>query len=177
VAVAAAGSEVAGWLDSHSRSIGAVLSPFDAWLALRGLRTAPLRVERGSASAAALAVALSGHAALEAVHHPVVRAGAAAEVAARLLPRGSGPMLSLDIRGGRGGAGRVVHRLKGIRLAPSLGDVSTTVSHPATTSHRHLSAEARHSLGISDGLLRFSVGIEDEPVLRAELEAALDAEG
>jgi len=177
VAVAAAGSEVAGWLDSHSRSIGAVLSPFDAWLALRGLRTAPLRVERGSASAAALAVALSGHAALEAVHHPAVREGAAAEVAGRLLPRGSGPMLSLDIRGGRSGAGRVIRRLDGIRLAPSLGDVSTTVSHPATTSHRHLSAEARRSLGISDGLLRFSIGIEDEPVLRAELEAALDAEG
>ena len=97
--VSGVGEPFAGWLDSHSRSIGAVLSPFDAWLALRGLRTAPLRVERGSASAAALALALSGHGGLEAVHHPAVRQGAAAEVAARLLPRGSGPMLSLDVRG------------------------------------------------------------------------------
>ena len=67
--------------------------------------------------------------------------------------------------------------LDGIRLAPSLGDVSTTVSHPVSTSHRHLGAEALAALGISDGLLRFSVGIEDEPALRAELVAALDAAG
>ena len=86
-------------------------------------------------------------------------------------------MLSIDVRGGRGPAGRVVRALDGIRLAPSLGDVSTTVSHPASTSHRHLGAEARASLGISDGLLRFSVGIEDRDVLRAELVAALDAAG
>jgi methionine-gamma-lyase len=173
VAIAAADSEVAAWLDSHSRALGAVLSPFDAWLTLRGLRTAPLRVERGTATAASLAVALRAHPAVAAVHHPAI--GRDAALAARLLPRGSGAMCTLEVRGGRPGAGRVVRALRGIRLAPSLGDVSTTVSHPATTSHRHLSAEARASLGISDGLLRLSVGIEDEDVLRAELEAALDA--
>jgi cystathionine beta-lyase/cystathionine gamma-synthase len=173
VAIAAADSEAAGWLDAHSRALGAVLSPFDAWLTLRGLRTAPLRVERGTATAESLAVALAGHAAVAAVCHPSV--GASAELASRLLPAGSGAMLTLDLRGGRAGAGRVVRALRGIRLAPSLGDVSTTVSHPATTSHRHLSAEARAALGISDGLLRFSIGIEDGAVLLAELEAALDA--
>ena len=175
VAVAAADSEAAGWLDAHSRALGAVLAPFDAWLAMRGLRTAPLRVERGSATAATLAAALAGHPALVAVHHPGVRSAEERELARRLLPRGGGPMLSLDVRGGQVAAGRVVRALDGIRLAPSLGDVSTTVSHPATTSHRSLSPETRASLGISEGLLRFSVGIEDEPVLRAELSAALEA--
>jgi cystathionine gamma-synthase len=172
-AIAAADNEVAAWLDSHSRALGAVLSPFDAWLTLRGLRTAPLRVERGTATAASLAVALAAHPTVAAVHHPAF--GSDAELAARLLPRGSGAMLTLEVRGGRLGAGRVVRALRGIRLAPSLGDVSTTVSHPATTSHRHLSPQARASLGISDGLLRFSIGIEDADVLRGELEAALDA--
>ncbi len=173
VALAAADGEVAGWIDSHSRALGAVLSPFDAWLTLRGLRTAPLRVERGTATAAALAVGVAAHPSVAAVHHPAL--GADGALAERLLPRGAGPMLSLEVRGGLAGAGRAVRALAGIRLAPSLGDVSTTVSHPASTSHRHLSAQARAALGISDGLLRFSIGIEDEAVLRGELETALDA--
>jgi cystathionine gamma-synthase len=175
VAIAAEGSEVAAWLDSSSRALGAVLAPFDAWLTLRGLRTAPLRVERGTATAAALAVALDGHPAVAAVHHPAIRSAGDGSLASRLMPAGVGPMLSLEVRGGRAAAGRVVRAIGGIRLAPSLGDVSTTVSHPATTSHRHLSPEAREALGISDGLLRFSIGVEDEAVLRAELEAGLEA--
>ncbi len=177
VAVAAADSEAAAWLDATSRALGAVLSPFDAYLTLRGLRTAPLRVERGSATATTLAQALAGHSAVLAVHHPAARGGDDAALAARLLPRGIGPMLAIEVRGGRAGAGRVVRALDGIRLAATFGDVSTTVSHPASTSHRHVSAEARESLGISDGLLRFSVGIEDEPTLRTELSAALAAAG
>jgi methionine-gamma-lyase len=177
VALASAGCDAGDWLDAHNRALGAVLSPFDAWLTLRGLRTAALRVERGTATAVALAAALAEHPAVAAVHHPGVRGGQDATLAARLLPRGGGPMLSLDVRGGRTAAGRVVRALRGIRLAPSLGDVSTTVSHPASTSHRHLGAQALESLGISDGLLRFSVGIEDEGLLRAELVAALDAAG
>lgn len=177
VALAAVDCEVGDWLDGHCRSLGAVLGPFDAWLTLRGLRTAPLRVERGTATAASLARAVAGHPAVAAVHHPGVRGGDDAVLADRLLPRGGGPMLSIDIRGGRPAAGRVVRALDGIRLAPSLGDVSTTVSHPVSTSHRHLSADALAALGISDGLLRFSIGIEDDAVLRAELFAALDAAG
>ncbi len=177
VAIAAADSEAAGWLDSTSRALGAVLSPFDAWLTLRGLRTAPLRVERGNATAAALAEHLAHHPGVLAVHHPAVRGGPDAALAACLLPRGIGPMLSIDVRGGLPAAGRVVRALDGIRLAPTLGDVSTTVTHPTSTSHRQLSLEAREALGISDGLLRFSIGIEDEPLLRAELSTALAAAG
>lgn len=177
VAIASVDSDMGDWLDGHCRSLGAVLAPFDAWLTLRGLRTAPLRVERGTASAASLAAALAVHPAVGAVHHPGVRGGDDAALARRLLPLGGGPMLSIDLHGGRQAAGRVVRALEGIRLAPSLGDVSTTVSHPVSTSHRHLSAEALAALGISDGLLRFSIGIEDEPTLRRELLAALDGAG
>ncbi len=173
VALAAADTEAAAWLDSHSRALGAVLSPFDAWLTLRGMRTASLRVERGTATAASLAASLAGHPGVAAVHHPSVSGDQ--ELVSRLLPRGAVPMLTLEVVEGRAGAARVVRALQGIRLAPSLGDVSTTVSHPATTSHRHLSEQARAALGISDGLLRFSIGIEDEAVLQAELSAALDA--
>jgi cystathionine beta-lyase/cystathionine gamma-synthase len=173
VVLAAANSEAAGWLDGHSRAVGAVLSPFDAWLVLRGIRTAPLRVERGTRSAEALVAALASHPALVGVHHPGARGGIDAELTARLLPRGGAPMLSLDVRGGQPAANRVVCALPGVRLAPSLGDVSTTVSHPATTSHRGLTAAARAALGISDGLLRFSIGIEDQAVLIDELAAAL----
>ncbi len=120
VALAADGSEASEWLDTASRAFGAVLSPFDAWLSLRGLRTAPLRVERGSATAAALAVALADHAGVLAVHHPAARGGDEAVLAHRLLPNGIGPMLSIDVRGGRPAAGRVVRALEGIRLAATL---------------------------------------------------------
>ncbi|MDQ6857306.1 MAG: PLP-dependent transferase [Candidatus Dormibacteraeota bacterium] len=177
VAIATADSEVSGWLDATSRALGAVLSPFDAWLTLRGLRTAPLRVERGTASAAMLALAVADHPGVVAVHHPLARGGSDGALAARLLPRGVGPMVSIEVRGGGVGAGRVVRALEGIRLAATFGDVSTTVSHPASTSHRHLSPESRESLGISDGLLRFSIGIEDEQTLLVELTSALAAAG
>ena len=90
VAIAGADSEAAGWLDAASRALGAVLSPFDAWLTLRGLRTAPLRVERGSATAAALAAALAGHPGVLAVHHPAARGGDDARAGGpAAAPRGS----------------------------------------------------------------------------------------
>lgn len=173
VAVVAGGSSLADWFDACSRSLGAVLSPFDAWLVLRGLRTAPLRVERGTASAATLATALAGHPALQAVHHPAVRGGADAALARRLLPRGVAPMLGLEVHGGRAGAAEMIRALGTIRLAPSLGDVSTTVSHPASTSHAALGPAARELLGIGDGLLRVSIGIEPAAVLVAEVGEAL----
>lgn len=165
----------ADWLDAHCRALGVALGPFDAWLTLRGLRTAALRMERASASAAALAASLSSHPAVAAVHYPGARGAADRELADRLLPDGAGAMLSLELHGGLVAAGSVVRALRGVRLAPSLGDVSTTVSHPASTSHRQLSRQARAALGISDGLLRFSVGVEPLHLLEQELRTALSA--
>ena len=163
----------AGYLDGFSRLFGAVLAPFDAWLALRGLRTAALRVERSSENAEALAVFFAGRDEVASVHYPGMGGAADAERCARLLPGGRGPMLSLTLRGGRAAADALVRGLEGVRLAPSLGDVATTVSHPALSSHRGLSAQQRAVLGISDGLVRVSVGIERVDDLRDEFAAAL----
>lgn len=163
------------WLDAHARLLGCNLSPFDAWLALRGLRTAGLRVERSTANAAALATFLSGRAELAAVHYPGRRGEEDAALAQRLLPRGCGAMLSIDLHGGSAAADAFIRALDGVRLAPSLGDVATTISHPASTSHRALSPQQRAALGIGDGVIRVSTGIEHIDDLTAEFDAALVA--
>jgi cystathionine gamma-synthase len=170
-----AASPAGDWLDAHVRLLGCNLSPFDSWLALRGLRTAGLRMERCSQNAAALASFLADRPEILAVHYPGRRGPEDAALAARLLPHGSGAMLSIDLRGGGGAADAFIRGLGGIRLAPSLGDVATTVSYPASTSHRALSPQQRTALGISDGLVRVSVGIEHIDDLTAELDAALVA--
>jgi len=172
--VVRAGHLAAGRLDAHSRSLGAVMAPFDAFLSLRGLRTAGLRTERGAASAVVLARLAAAHPAVAAVHYPGSRGPEEEALAARLLPRGRGSMVAIDL-GARERADALLGALPGVRLAPSLGDVATTVSHPGVSSHRNLRPAERRALGIGDGLLRFSVGIEDTDDLAAELGAALDA--
>ncbi len=167
--------EASDWLDANARLLGCNLSPFDAWLALRGLRTAGLRVERCCENAAALAEFFTGRSELNAVHYPGMHGARDAELADRLLPGGRGPMLSIDLRGGGTAADAFIRGLEGIRLAPSLGDVATTVSYPASTSHRALSPEQRAALGIGDGLVRISVGIEHIDDLKAEFDAAMVA--
>lgn len=163
------------WLDAHARLLGCNLSPFDAWLALRGLRTAGLRIERSTENAVALAKFLSARSELAAVHYPGLHGTEDAALARRLLPRGCGAMLSIDLRGGGVAADAFIRALDGVRLAPSLGDVSTTVSHPASTSHRALSPQQRQALGIGDGVIRVSTGIEHIDDLTAEFDAALVA--
>jgi cystathionine gamma-synthase len=167
--------EASDWLDSNARLLGCNLSPFDAWLALRGLRTAGLRMERCSENAAALAGFFANRAELQAVHYPGIRGPEDRALADRLLPHGRGAMLSIDLRGGGTAADAFIRGLDGIRLAPSLGDVATTVSYPASTSHRALSPQQRAALGIGDGLVRISVGIEHIDDLQAEFDAALVA--
>jgi cystathionine beta-lyase/cystathionine gamma-synthase len=169
------GHDASDWLDANARLLGCGLSPFDAWLALRGLRTAGLRLERCSENAAALAAFFGDRAELQAVHYPGVRGAEDAELADRLLPRARGPMLSIDLHGGSNAAAAFIRGLDGIRLAPSLGDVATTVSYPASTSHRALSPQQRAALGIGNGLIRISVGIEHIDDLKAEFDAALVA--
>jgi cystathionine gamma-synthase len=163
------------WLDSHARLLGCNLSPFDAWLALRGLRTAGLRIERSTENAAALATFFDGRPELAMVHYPGRHSAGDAALAQRLLPRGCGAMLSIELRGGSPAADAFIRALDGVRLAPSLGDVATTVSHPASTSHRGLSPQQRAALGIGDGVIRISVGVEHLDDLRAEFDAALVA--
>lgn len=164
----------ADWTDGFANLLGAELSPFDAWLSLRGIRTSALRFERGSASAAALAAWFAADDRVRAVHYPGWHGAAEASRAERLLPNGCGPMLSIDL-GGVEAVDAFVRRLGGVRLAPSLGDVATTISHPALTSHRNLTPQQREALCISDGLVRISTGVERVDDLRAEFDEALGA--
>lgn len=135
--------------------LGIQAAALDTWLAARGLRTLHLRVERAEHNARVLAERLREHSALRKLYYP-----------------GWGPMLSFDL----GEQARVERFLQGcpdIRLTPTFGGVESTFSHPATSSHRTLSAEEREALGISDGLLRMSVGIEDAADLWSEMNRAL----
>jgi len=177
VAMIAAHHPQAALLDPTSRLLGATPSPFESWLALRGLRTAALRIARATENAAALAAWFAGRAQVAAVHYPGLRGPQDEELAAALLPHGRGPMLSVELRGGEAAVDRMLHAMRLVRLAPSLGDVATTVSHPARTSHRGLSDAERDAMGITGGLLRVSTGIEALDDLVADFDRGLRAGG
>jgi methionine-gamma-lyase len=148
----------------HTILTGAVISPLDAWLTLRGLKTLELRVERSSRNAAAVASFLSRRRPISAVHYPG---------ATKYLKPLRGPMLSFELRGGLRAADRFVRACRLIELAPSLGDVTTTSSHPARSSHAALSPAERAAAGVSDGLIRLSVGIEALDDILEDLSQAL----
>jgi cystathionine beta-lyase/cystathionine gamma-synthase len=175
VAMIAADHPAAVLLDPTARLLGATPGAFDSWLALRGLRTAALRIQRATENAAALADWLGTRSEVEAVHYPGRRGPFDEELAAALLPKGRGPMLSIELHGGEAAIDRLLGALRLVRLAPSLGDVATTVSHPRRTSHRGLSADECARLGITGGLLRISAGIEAIDDLRDDFAQALDA--
>jgi cystathionine gamma-synthase len=168
--------EAAAWLDPFARLIGTALGPFDAWLSLRGLRTGELRVQRASQNAQSLVTFFAARPEVAATFYPGRRGPEEEARAQRLLPLGRGPMLSVDV-GSRDRANEFIRNLDGVRLAPSLGDVATTVSHPASTSHRSLTPQQQAALGITPGLVRVSAGIEHLDDLREEFDAALRAVG
>ena len=151
---------------------GGTLDPFCAWLALRGIRTMSLRMERSTASAAELASFLAVQPQVRAVHYPGLTSHPDAEVAQRVLGRSGGAMLSFELRD-LIAAKRFVRSLRLIRFAPSLGGYDTTISHPVLTSHRGVPPAKLKAMGITEGLIRMSVGCEDLPDLRRELERAL----
>ena len=151
---------------------GGNADPFAAWLALRGLRTMALRVERQVASALTVAHALEHVDGVERVHHPGLPSHPDHEVAARVLD-GGGAMVSFEVAGGLTGARRCYDRLRLVARAASLGDVTSLMTHPATFSHNKLSDIERRRFGITDGLLRLSVGIEDAGDLVDDLRQAL----
>jgi methionine-gamma-lyase len=151
---------------------GSNADPFAAWLALRGLRTMALRVERQVASALTIARALEAMPNVERVHHPSLPSHPDHAIAARVLD-GGGAMVGFEVAGGLAGARRCYDKLKLIARAASLGDVTSLMTHPATFSHNRLSDAERRRFGITDGLLRLSVGIEDAADLVDDLRHAL----
>lgn len=158
---------------SLAHTMGPALGTFEAWLTLRGIRTLGVRMERHVANARGLTAALARHPAVARVNYPSLEGSPYAARTARLLPQGAGALFSFELRGGRTAADRLIRRLRLVRLMPSLGHVATTLSHPASTSHRGLSAEERARFGISEGLLRCSVGLERLEDLLADFEQAL----
>jgi len=158
-----------------NKLIGSVLGPFEAWLALRGLKTLPLRVRQQCVNAAHVASWLSKHPKIACVNYPGLPDHPQRELAQSLFDeRGYGGMLSFEIAGAdQATAFRFMEALELCLPATTLGDIYTLVLHPATSSHRSLSADERGRIGIRDGLVRLSVGIEGAPDIIADLEQAL----
>jgi len=150
-------------------------SPFDCWLAERGMHTLELRVARANANAAALADFLARQPAVCRVLYPGRADHPDHAVARRLFGDQFGNMVTFEIAGGRDSVNRFMQALQSIPFAPTLGDVSTIISHPAVTSHRGLTAAAREALGIREGTIRVSVGVEAFSLLEDEFLAALSA--
>jgi cystathionine gamma-synthase len=166
-------SEPMGRVRAAMIRAGTNLGPFDAWLATRGARTLSVRVERQSANALALARFLETHGAVARVYYPGLASHPQHALAKRLLPGPAGPMLSFDLQDGALGVERFMARARLMEFAPSFGDVATTWSYPARTSHRRVSEETKKAMGIGPGLIRLSVGLEKADDLIADLAEAL----
>jgi cystathionine beta-lyase/cystathionine gamma-synthase len=161
-------AERLGWLQ---KSIGAILSPVDSFLVLRGIKTLALRMERHEVSARKVAAWLEAHDKVQQVHYPGLRSHPQHGLAKRQM-RGFGGVVSFDL-GTAARARRCVKRLKMCALAESLGGVETLVSYPATMTHGSLTPAQRRAIGVTDGLLRISVGVEDVEDVLVDLERAL----
>ena len=160
---------------ARARSVrtGTTLGPFEAWLALRGLRTLDVRMKRHSDNALKLAHAMRSMPGVAHVHHPLLEGSHSYAVARRLLPDGSGGMMAFDLAGGRDAVQRMIERFHLVTFAASLGGVETTISYPEITSHRSMSAAERSELGVGPGTVRVSVGIEDPDDIVADFAQAL----
>jgi methionine-gamma-lyase len=155
------------------RDLGGVISPFNAWLLLRGLKTLPVRMERHSENALEIAQFLDFHPKVERVWYPGLRTHPQHAIAARQMS-GYGGMIAFELRGGHDAGVCLLDHVRLITLAVSLGDCDTLIEHPASMTHSTYSAEERASFGISDGLVRLSVGIEGVDDLIADLDQALE---
>lgn len=160
-------------METLAATMGMTPSPFDCWMAERGLYTFDMRFERASRTADRLAQALVGIEGVARVLYPTRPDHPDHNRAATLLTKGGGNMVSFELTGGRAAANDFVRALDGVAFAPTLGDVATTVSHAASSSHRALTEDARLALGISQGFFRVSVGCEDPNALIAAFVAAL----
>jgi cystathionine gamma-lyase len=154
-------------------AIGAVSGPFDSFLALRGLKTLPLRMRQSSESALAIAGWLERHPRVERVLYPGLPSHPQHALARRQMPAGGSGVVTFFLKGGLAECRRFLERLEVFTLAESLGGVESLVDHPAIMTHASVPPESRAKLGISDSLVRLSVGIEDTDDLVADLERAL----
>jgi O-succinylhomoserine sulfhydrylase len=171
-AVAGSKALVADMLIPFLRTGGPSLSPFNAWVLLKGLETLDLRVRAQSAAALELAQWLEGHPRVARVFYPGLKSHPQHALAARQQKAG-GAVLSLEVKGGREAAWRVMDATRLMSITANLGDVKSTITHPASTTHGRISNEARAAAGITEGLIRVSVGLEAVVDLKADLERGL----
>jgi cystathionine beta-lyase/cystathionine gamma-synthase len=153
---------------------GLASNPFDCWLASRGLATLALRMRAASANAALLADWLAERTGVTGVLYPGRSDHPDHALAVRLLHGGFGNMVAFELDGGREAVNRFLRKANGIPFSPSLGNTTTTCSHPGTTSHRYVSPGEKRRLGIGDGLIRLSVGIEDPQQIQHEIAKGLE---
>jgi len=161
-------------LQPFLRHTGPALSPFNAWVLLKGLETLPLRIDRHVASAERVARHFEGHAKLEGVRYPFLDSHPQAALARRQMKAG-GTIVCFDVAGGKEGAFRFLDALSLVDISNNLGDAKSLVTHPSTTTHQRLSPEDRARQGIGPGLVRLSVGLEDVDDIIEDVTAALDA--
>ncbi|HYA47624.1 MAG TPA: O-succinylhomoserine sulfhydrylase [Burkholderiales bacterium] len=154
------------------RTAGPSLSPFNAWVILKGLETLQLRMFAQSANALELARWLEAHPRVARVHYPGLQSHPQHELASR-QQRSGGAVVSFEVKGGRSAAWKVIDSTRLISITGNLGDTKTTITHPASTTHGRISAEARAAAGIGEGLLRVAVGLEAVGDLRSDLERGL----
>lgn len=161
-------------VEPYMKHTGGSMSPFTAWVMLKGLETIDLRVRAQAASAEAIAEAVEGHAKLARVIYPGLPSHAQHALVKRQMGKG-GTMIALDLKGGQGAAFRFLNALDIVLISNNLGDAKSIATHPATTTHQRLTDGQRAALGITPGLVRISLGIEDSDDLVADILGALNA--
>ena len=166
---------IRGTLEPYMKHTGGSLSPFNAWTLLKGLETIDLRVRAQADSALLIAQAFAGHAALERTIYPGLATHAQHALVQSQLGGKGGTVLSLDLKGGKAAAFRFLNALTIPVISNNLGDAKSIATHPATTTHQRLPDDQKTALGITPGLVRFSVGLEDSADLIADLKQALAA--
>jgi cystathionine beta-lyase/cystathionine gamma-synthase len=171
--VIAGTGDLLGQVSATASIWGLSPGPFDCWLAQRGLATLPLRMRAASANAAALADWLAQQPGVARVIYPGRQDHEDHAIAARILQGGFGNMLACELHGGRDGVNRFMRQAPGIPFSPSLGHTTTTLSHPWTTSHRYSSPVVKHRQGITEGLVRLSIGVEELPKIQEEMARGL----
>ena len=154
------------------RTAGPTLSPFNAWVILKGLETLELRMRAQSQAALELAQWLEHHRAVQRVYYPGLESHPQ-HALARRQQRAGGAVVSFEVKGGREAAWHLIDSTRLVSITANLGDVKTTITHPATTTHGRISAEARAAAGITEGLVRIAIGLEAVCDLKADLERGL----
>ncbi len=153
--------------------VGSIMSPFDAWLVLMSLETLPLRMSRHSSNAEKLVEYLSQHPKVKGINYPTAENYPQRKLAKQQMPDGFGGLLSFEVEGGRAAAVQTINSFELIPIIPSFGTSRTIATHPATHTHSNMKPEEREAVGIYDGMIRLSVGLEDPQDIIADVDQAL----